>query len=1072
MAVDPDIVVLDPGDPEFASETSPLQAPGRSGGAAMSASAASDLPSITSAAPAGRAGDEASAAGTPVDPENDVLDTVTQRSIQHLVNDADAQTYLRDVGLTNPATLTAFRLGSGGEVLTAGMENAALRDVGLVGILGRCALRGLGVNLPTYDPRRPTHAVGLIRLTPAQHIHRFVTPPVGIACPADIGAVQRIVLVDNPLLGLRLAQAGVPGIAIVEDNVVLGPLLDWLAHRTVLIAGWRQERIVAMKASLGTIGDHAVIVPVCTNLAHIPKASLIQLGLTDNHLRPPPGPQPPITPLLLDQLHRHAMANVQKGEGAQALQALGITDAVFATTFQIGYLAPTFRNALTPSDRHAFLRCMLGGNIVVPAVDDQGTVVDLLAVQPAKRGHTALTLFDRPRGLIGAHVITAFDEIVVTDQLRWAARYAVNGRPNVVILRNVIDAQANVARLVRAGIRRAEVHGRRGNDEIAAILTAAGIAVTGRRGSPGLLDQDDSVQAEPVRCDVTRPREPLTFPIQNPGDPQVVRVEAPAAPPAPPPPPGAARLTDRNTSASSASAVASHVDEPTLTDHDPQSELAVFRCGDLAYAIQVPWDDRTIIQVRASRGDRGHTGEIDIALEQQRRRFAIVAADRIDVPASRLAHHLAIIHAALPALVVGSGHTPAHQTAAVPRVGADRDAALATLRAPDLLDRIVCALGDLGWHGEEETKRLMFLVAVSRKLDSPAWMVLTGAATSGPPMALHTIADATPPEDLIQVTRLTDHALLHTDPEALTHRLLVIDDLERISASVATNLRVLRARGALSATQVERDPLHGAVRTRFIQAHGPVALLGAARAGSVPDRLAACLIDVPVDESVDHVEAALAAERRRCADPAYAGRGSRLVTTTLHRLHEIQRCIDPRPVVLPDANAVAFPAGSPSARRDQQTVLALASACALLHQHQRLSENSCIIATASDIALGRRLAALWDHKNEGGLSRIAAQLLAAVRAGDRRRFTMNDCATLVPGHDRSTYRTVLDELIRTEYLVAPTGGRGKVRHYHLLGESGAQVSRYDQDVPSRQVGELVVMKTNFPPTVTPDEKVS
>ena len=84
---------------------------------------------------------------------------------------------------------------------------------------------------------------------------------------------------------------------------------------------------------------------------------------------------------------------------------------------------------------------------------------------------------------------------------------------------------------------------------------------------------------------------------------------------------------------------------------------------------------------------------------------------------------------------------------AVPAMSeAERAEALALLRGPDLLDQLAADVDALGYVGEETNKRLLYFVAVSRKLADPLSAVIlsqSGAGKSGITEVIET-PDASP----------------------------------------------------------------------------------------------------------------------------------------------------------------------------------------------------------------------------------------------------------------------------------------------------------------------------------------
>lgn len=240
-----------------------------------------------------------------LDHADEVAALATSMAAAETMLGTSSQAYLRSRGIVDPATWAAFRVD-------------AVTDVDLARLLTqrqRVRLTASGLWLPTCDPRAPEHITGLIRLSPAQHQHRFVTAPVGIACPPGTASAPRIVLVDHPLLALRLHERGVRGIAMVEDPAVLVPLTAWLAEREV---------VTITTAKHGTLALPPGIVPVGTGriasaFERAPAATLALLGLDPATLRPPLTALP-LSSFVVRDLHAYAEGRLQTEAGMDALR--------------------------------------------------------------------------------------------------------------------------------------------------------------------------------------------------------------------------------------------------------------------------------------------------------------------------------------------------------------------------------------------------------------------------------------------------------------------------------------------------------------------------------------------------------------------------------------------------------------------------------------------------------------------------------------------------------------------------------------------------------------------------------
>jgi hypothetical protein len=80
---------------------------------------------------------------------------------------------------------------------------------------------------------------------------------------------------------------------------------------------------------------------------------------------------------------------------------------------------------------------------------------------------------------------------------------------------------------------------------------------------------------------------------------------------------------------------------------------------------------------------------------------------------------------------------------------ADRDSALAYVRAPDLAARIGADLSSLGVIGEERAKLLVYLVATSRKLVRPLSLVVVSRSSAGKSFVVSRTCELMPPEEVL-----------------------------------------------------------------------------------------------------------------------------------------------------------------------------------------------------------------------------------------------------------------------------------------------------------------------------------
>jgi hypothetical protein len=918
-----------------------------------------------------------------------VLTTLARRSAA-LLPGSLVSAMLAEAGITDATVLAAMGIGGGALELADGWSSqdwAVFHHHGLVGrgnVLHAAHLQAL--NLPTRDPRAPELVTGWARMMPPGKRTTLGTA-AGIVCAPSITDEPRVVLVDGPLLGLQLAQAGVAGVALVDEAEALVPLRDWLARRDVLLVGRRHGRLAALQHALGNACRAAPLVLV-GEPGQWREEAFTALGVDRAVFALPAAAPAAITPRLLLDLHAAAREAVARGHGHEVLRLLGLDGPAVADIYEVGVLPPGYRDALDRTSARALLGHRLGGAALIPARDEHGVVVDLWVVHP---DGAAFGLFRSLAGLLASAVASAFRSLVVVDRVSDLGGLAREGRQDVLLMRSVEDARVNAARMRCHGVEVVELHVSGDTAAYAAAFTAAGITAT-------------------MPAPAATPRGPVA----------VVDATVPGLVPL---------MADESVATVAAPAAA--LPGPALVDHDRAAHRATFTAGPLTYVAEVPIGSDTRSEVTV-RGPRGHllADRCDWSSAAARARFVACLAPTAGAEPAVLDADLVAVHAAVRALA-----TPvAAERVAPPMTDEERLAAMELLRAEDLLTQVSADLGELGWVGEEPVRALLYLTAIGRKLADPLWSALTATAGAADPQGLRLIADLTPPEDLVPLAALTDAAWLHEHPAALRHALVVVDDPGALPGHSLMALRQLDASGAVTPGHV-RSPAQrpGQARSTAVVARGPVALLAIA-AGRLGDPLAGRCLAVLVDESAAQTARVLAAQRQRRADPARYAVSPERRTVLCQRHHHAQRLLAAAAVVIPFAESIRFPATAVRHRGDQRRFLALVEACALLHQHRRLRDAGRVVADRRDFDIAARLFAATGTLDGSGMSRHASALLEALWArGSATTATMDDVRQVMPDWTDYAARAAVAELVALEYLAASRGGRGRARSYRLTG---------------------------------------
>lgn len=410
----------------------------------------------------------------------------------------------------------------------------------------------------------------------------------------------------------------------------------------------------------------------------------------------------------------------------------------------------------------------------------------------------------------------------------------------------------------------------------------------------------------------------------------------------------------------------------------------------------------------------GFFDRVDLYTFRSRHGFAQNVADLFGKTSDVILGHLAVLLDQVERAAL-TENRPATVVLSEPR----KRAALKLLAERDFLDRAADALEALGYVGEDENKRLAYLVATSRLLAKPLSVILFAESGTGKSELLDRLAELFPPESVEFLSRLTPHALYYAGADHLRNKLVIVD--EQAGATDADYaIRTLQTKGFLRLALAVKG------KTESFEARGPIALLsGTTREDLNPENLSRCL-ELKLDDSPEQTRRVQEAQRR-----AWSGETKRKID--LEAWRDAQRLLEPLDVVIPFATKLAYPARTTTDRRNNQKLLTLVAAHALLYQHQRERDaEGRIVATCEDYAEIHRLLSPAVESELEGLSPRAARLYRAL-ADKGAALTRRDAAKLL-GWGYNTAKRALAELQAHE-LVRMTS-KDMPRLYQLVPDSG------------------------------------
>ncbi len=299
--------------------------------------------------------------------------------------------------------------------------------------------------------------------------------------------------------------------------------------------------------------------------------------------------------------------------------------------------------------------------------------------------------------------------------------------------------------------------------------------------------------------------------------------------------------------------------------------------------------------------------------------------------------------------------TPTHPEMAA----ADRDAALALLRDPKLLDRIAA---DFTVVGERTNKLVGYLAAVSRKLDQPLAVLIQSTSAAGKTTLMESVLSMIPPEDVVKFSAMTGQSLYYMPEGGLKHRILAIVE-EEGAAKASYALKLLQSEGELRIASTGKEGVSGRLTAQEYRVEGPTMLFLTTTSIAVDEELLNRCVVLTVDEDREQTRAIHALQRHRQTLGGLLAARDHAATLARHR--NAQRLLRPLLVVNPHAEKLTFLDAKTRTRRDHQKYLTLIRTITLLHQHQRPVRTvehhghpvEFIEATIEDIAAANALAA-------------------------------------------------------------------------------------------------------------------
>jgi DNA primase len=486
----------------------------------------------------------------------------------------------------------------------------------------------------------------------------------------------------------------------------------------------------------------------------------------------------------------------------------------------------------------------------------------------------------------------------------------------------------------------------------------------------------------------------------------------------------------------------------------------VLALGDRRYLVRGIEKNTSYEQLRvwlkAECGEAFHVDTVELYAAKQRGGWLKQASMELglseDVLRSDLGKLLRVVEQRQDALIRAKLQPKPEAAPAIP--AEQQEAALALLKSPDLIERIVADVEATGVVGEASNALVAYLACVSRKLDKPLAILIQSTSAAGKSTLMDAVLALMPEAERVQYSAMTGQSLFYLGETSMKHKVLAIAEEEGVRQA-AYALKLLQSQGELTIASTGKDPLTGELVTKEYRVEGPVMLFLTTTAIDIDEELLNRCLVLSIDES--RAQTAAIQQRQR-ASRTLEGLLARTRASEVLATHRAaQALLRPLAVVNPYAEQLSFASDRVRLRRDHAKYLALIDAIALLHQFQRPVRTAqaqgrsveYIEVTLADIALANRLAHEVLGRSLDELPPQTRRLLGSIQAlvieralnqkiaRSAVRFTRRELRE-VAGVSQSQLAVHVERLQQLDYLIAHHGRNGQRFVYELAFDGEAE----------------------------------
>lgn len=274
-----------------------------------------------------------------------------------------------------------------------------------------------------------------------------------------------------------------------------------------------------------------------------------------------------------------------------------------------------------------------------------------------------------------------------------------------------------------------------------------------------------------------------------------------------------------------------------------------------------------------------------------------------------------------------------------------QEKAVQFLSNKSLLENMDTLLEQSGIIGEEDNRKLLFVLASSYKMPYLLHGLIQGSSGEGKSHLINAIADCMPQEDVMNLTRVTSKSLYHYQAKELINKLILIQDFDGLDEEAQFAFREMQSAKFLTSSTVVKD-VFGNTRGKMkrVEAHF-ASLTATTRAEVYYDNMSRSVV-LGVDESQAQTLRIIKAQNLKIAGVS----STESEQQAKQALRNCMRVLKSYEVVNPFADKLMLPLEAKMLRRLNSQFQNFVSQITILHQYQRKTDSKGrLITTKEDI---------------------------------------------------------------------------------------------------------------------------